>query len=80
MTDVEVFDDYPARYLTAARRAHRWIRGDWQLLPYLSARVPGHDGPTPNPLSAISRWKIFDNMRRSIRSSVRCARRGSRRR
>ena len=66
VTDVEVFDDYPARYLTAARRAHRWIRGDWQLLPYLAARVPGPRGSTPNPLSAISRWKIFDNMRRSI--------------
>ncbi|MEO6526250.1 MAG: hypothetical protein ABIP93_06470, partial [Gemmatimonadaceae bacterium] len=66
VTDVEVFDDYPARYLTATRRQHRWIRGDWQLLPWLLDEVPGNHGPTDNPLSALSRWKITDNMRRSF--------------
>ena len=65
-TDIEVYDDYPARYLTFTRRKHRWIRGDWQLLGWLKGRVPGPDGPTPNRLSAISRWKIFDNLRRSL--------------
>lgn len=65
-TDIEVFDDYPARYLTFTRRKHRWIRGDWQLLGWLKGTVPGPDGPTPNRLSAISRWKIFDNLRRSL--------------
>ena len=65
VTDVEVFDDYPTRYLTSTRRLHRWIRGDWQLLPYLAKRIPGPNGRTPNPLSALSRWKIVDNMRRS---------------
>jgi len=40
-TDLEVYDDYPARYLTHARRRHRWIRGDWQLLRWLGRRVPG---------------------------------------
>jgi cyclic beta-1,2-glucan synthetase len=65
-TDIEVYDDYPARYLTYTRRKHRWIRGDWQLLQWLRARVPGPEGPTPNRLSAISRWKIFDNLRRSL--------------
>ncbi|MEP6494568.1 MAG: glucoamylase family protein [bacterium] len=65
VTDVEVFDDYPARYLTSTRRLHRWIRGDWQLLPWLSRRVPGPNGRSNNPLSALSRWKIVDNMRRS---------------
>ena len=58
LTDVEVYDDYPARYLTFTRRKHRWIRGDWQLLQWL--------GKTGNRLSAISRWKIFDNLRRSV--------------
>ena len=66
VTDVEVFDDYPTRYLTATRRLHRWIRGDWQLAPWLRDEVPGTNGRTINPLSSISRWKILDNMRRSI--------------
>ncbi len=66
VTDIEVYDDYPARYLTYTRRKHRWIRGDWQLLGWLRTKVPGPTGPTPNRLSAISRWKIFDNLRRSL--------------
>ena len=65
-TDVELYDDFPTRYLTYTRRKHRWIRGDWQLLHWLGGRVPGPDGPEPNRLSAISRWKIFDNLRRSV--------------
>ncbi|HET9634933.1 MAG TPA: glucoamylase family protein [Gemmatimonadaceae bacterium] len=65
-TDIEVYDDYPARYLTYTRRKHRWIRGDWQLLGWLKGTVPGPDGPMKNRLSAISRWKIFDNLRRSV--------------
>ncbi|HUQ97839.1 MAG TPA: glucoamylase family protein, partial [Gemmatimonadaceae bacterium] len=65
-TDIEVYDDYPARYLTFTRRKHRWIRGDWQLLGWLKGTVPGPDGPTQNRLSPISRWKIFDNLRRSL--------------
>ncbi|HEY3134078.1 MAG TPA: glucoamylase family protein [Gemmatimonadaceae bacterium] len=65
-TDIEVYDDYPARYLTFTRRKHRWIRGDWQLLGWLKRTVPGPDGPMQNRLSAISRWKIFDNLRRSV--------------
>lgn len=66
VTDIEVYDDYPARYLTYTRRKHRWIRGDWQLLQWLGKTVPGPNGPTQNRLSAISRWKIFDNLRRSV--------------
>jgi len=64
-TDLEVYDDYPARYLTHARRRHRWIRGDWQLLCWLGRRVPGPGGTEPNRLSLLSRWKILDNLRRS---------------
>ncbi|MGH7580439.1 MAG: hypothetical protein ACREM9_09735, partial [Gemmatimonadales bacterium] len=65
-TDVVVYDDYPSGYLTYTRRKHRWIRGDWQLLPWLAGRVPGPDGPEPNRLSLLSRWKIVDNLRRSL--------------
>jgi cyclic beta-1,2-glucan synthetase len=64
-TDIIVYDDYPTRYLTYTRRKHRWIRGDWQLLPWLTPRVPGPEGPEPNRLSLLSRWKILDNLRRS---------------
>ncbi|HEU4454339.1 MAG TPA: glucoamylase family protein [Longimicrobium sp.] len=88
-TDLELYDDYPARYLTHARRRHRWIRGDWQLLRWLGRRVPGPEGKgtgdreqgragertagretavglEPNRLSLLSRWRILDNLRRSV--------------
>ncbi|MEP7346372.1 MAG: hypothetical protein ABI877_13970, partial [Gemmatimonadaceae bacterium] len=65
VTDITVYDDYPTRYLTHARRKHRWIRGDWQLLQWLTSRVPGPDGLEPNRLPLLSRWKILDNLRRS---------------
>ncbi|HEY2026728.1 MAG TPA: hypothetical protein VGG78_06940, partial [Gemmatimonadaceae bacterium] len=66
VTDVELFDDYPAHYLTATRRLHRWIRGDWQLLPWLVSEIPGPRGRGVNPLAPVSRWKMLDNMRRSV--------------
>ena len=56
-TDVIVYDEYPSRYLTFTRRKHRWIRGDWQLLPWLFG--------SKDRLSLLSRWKIVDNLRRS---------------
>jgi len=65
VTDVIIYDDYPASYATYTRRKHRWIRGDWQLLQWLTGTVPGPDGPEPNRLSVLSRWKILDNLRRS---------------
>ncbi|HEU4830480.1 MAG TPA: glucoamylase family protein [Gemmatimonadales bacterium] len=65
-TDVIVYDDYPARYLTYTRRKHRWTRGDWQLLPWLRPSVPAPEGREPNRLSLLSRWKIVDNLRRSV--------------
>jgi len=65
-TDITVYDDYPSRYLTFTRRKHRWIRGDWQLLRWLTRTVPGPNGDERNRLSLLSRWKILDNLRRSI--------------
>jgi cyclic beta-1,2-glucan synthetase len=67
VTDVEVVDGFPAAYLAAARRTHRWVRGDWQLLPWLMPWVRTEDGTrVRNPLRHISRWKILDNLRRSL--------------
>jgi cyclic beta-1,2-glucan synthetase len=66
-TDVELLDDFPALYPAYARREHRWARGDWQILPWLFPSVPGpHGTRRPNPLNAVERWKIFDNLRRTL--------------
>jgi len=100
LSDVSLYEDYPARYGTDVSRRHRWIRGDWQLVAWLRSQVPvqcadpaagegaqaqapeNHVTPfqppqpqsiqaqalcrEPNPLSALSRWKLFDNLRRSL--------------
>ena len=66
-TDIELLDVFPSSYIAWWNRQHRWIRGDWQISDWLKPRVPAGDGGTsPNPLSAFSRWKIFDNLRRSV--------------
>jgi cyclic beta-1,2-glucan synthetase len=66
-SDVVLYEDYPPQYLAYARRLHRWIRGDWQLLPWLFPRVPGVEGQRqPNRLSLLGRWILFDNLRRSL--------------
>jgi len=67
LSDVQLHEEYPARYGADVNRRHRWIRGDWQLIAWLLPRVPGADGQwRKNPLSALSRWKLFDNLRRSL--------------
>jgi cyclic beta-1,2-glucan synthetase len=66
LTDVQFYEEYPTLYSTDVARRHRWIRGDWQLLGWLLPRVPGPDGRRRNPLSALHRWKLFDNLRRSL--------------
>jgi len=67
VTDVILYEDYPPHYLVQTRRYHRWVRGDWQLLPWLLPRTPNAAGQkVPNPLSFIDRWQIADNLRRSL--------------
>ena len=62
-----LLEDYPAAYAADVSRRHRWMRGDWQIAPWLRRRVPGPDARrVPNPLSRLSRWKILDNLRRSL--------------
>ncbi len=66
-TDIEVIDDYPSHHSAHTRRKHRWVRGDWQIVQWLFGRVPDESGAqVPNPISTVSRWKIFDNLRRSL--------------
>lgn len=65
-SEVLVIEDHPPSYLGDARRRHRWVRGDWQLLWWLGPLVPSRDGWVRNPLSALGRWKIADNLRRSL--------------
>jgi cyclic beta-1,2-glucan synthetase len=67
VSDVQLYEDFPACYSADVSRRHRWIRGDWQIARWLLPRVPGLDGrPRQNPLSALSRWKLADNLRRSL--------------
>ncbi|MDB5764800.1 MAG: ndvB [Herminiimonas sp.] len=73
LSDVLLHEEYPSRYSDDVSRRHRWIRGDWQIASWLLPSVPGpRDAWTGkivrhrNPLSALSRWKLFDNLRRSV--------------
>ena len=67
LSDVQLYETDPALYSSDVKRRRRWIRGDWQILRWLLPRVPGFEGRSlKNPLSTLSRWKIFDNLRRSL--------------
>ena len=67
VSDIEVIEDYPSHYSAHYRRKHRWLRGDWQIAGWLLPLVRDEAGrQVPNPLSVISQWKIFDNLRRSL--------------
>ncbi|PYL79911.1 MAG: cyclic beta 1-2 glucan synthetase, partial [Verrucomicrobia bacterium] len=67
VSDVILYEEYPSRYEIDTVRRHRWIRGDWQILPWLLPRVPNAEGRgIRNPISALSWWKISDNLRRSL--------------
>jgi cyclic beta-1,2-glucan synthetase len=66
-SDIEVVEEFPARYDVAARRHHRWARGDWQLLPWLLGHGPsGGTDRIRNAVPAIGRWKMLDNLRRTL--------------
>jgi len=67
LSDVQLYEEYPSRYSDDVNRRYRWIRGDWQLLRWLLPGVPGANAHfQKNPLSLLSRWKLFDNLRRSL--------------
>jgi cellobiose phosphorylase len=67
VSDVEIFEPYPSGYNMDVNRRHRWIRGDWQIIQWLFSKVPTFDGGSAvNPISMLGRWKIADNLRRSL--------------
>ena len=66
-TDIELIDGYPSKYNAYALRSHRWVRGDWQIIPWLFKKVRNKaNEKINNPINNISKWKIFDNLRRSL--------------
>ncbi|MES2046872.1 MAG: glucoamylase family protein, partial [Pseudomonadota bacterium] len=77
LSDVQLHEQHPSSYSADISRRHRWIRGDWQIASWLMPSVPqscevsadlnaGKIVRCRNPLSALSRWKLFDNLRRSM--------------
>ena len=71
LSDAQLYEEYPARYSDDVSRRHRWTRGDWQLAAWLLPRVPNAQGKREsNPLTALSRWKLLDNLRRSVIPAV----------
>ena len=65
-TDIMLMDGYPCKYLSFMARLSRWIRGDWQIAGWLKNKVKTKDGKIKNPLNLLSKYKIFDNLRRSL--------------
>ena len=69
INDLELFDDNPSNYLDDAKRHHRWTRGDWQIIGWLKNTVHNEKGEkVKNQVNTLGRWKIFDNLRRSMLS------------
>jgi cellobiose phosphorylase len=66
VSDVDLIEEYPASYTMDISRRHRWIRGDWQLLNWLFPNVPSSADKLANPLSMLLKWKVLDNLRRSL--------------
>ncbi len=67
LSDVQLYEAYPVRYNVDMKRRHRWIRGDWQIASWMLPWVPGPGKKIrKNPISPLSKWKIFDNIRRSL--------------
>jgi cellobiose phosphorylase len=65
-SDIELYDEFPSKYHVHAKRQHRWIRGDWQLLPWVGVRSPAREGKAPSRVTPLGWWKLFDNLRRSL--------------
>ena len=67
VTDITMIEDYPSNYFVQVKRQQRWIRGDWQLLPWLI-----QPGKFRINFSAIDRWKMLDNLLRAMLAPASC--------
>ncbi len=65
-SEIELYDDYPLTYASYSKRNHRWTRGDWQIASWLFKYVPTQQGKERNRINILSKWKVFDNLRRSL--------------
>lgn len=65
-SDIQFYEHHPSSYQLDISRRHRWIRGDWQIGNWFLPFVPTYKGFTKNPINSLSRWKIIDNLRRSL--------------
>ncbi|HJV30983.1 MAG TPA: glycosyl transferase family 36, partial [Bacillales bacterium] len=71
LSDIELIDDQPSKFIAFQKRQHRWIRGDWQLILWLMRRAYNRAGKLePIDLSALTRWQIIDNLRRSLLTPI----------
>ena len=66
ISDLELTDGMPKNPASYFDRLHRWIRGDMQALNFMGLKTKSADGKIiKNPISALSKYKIFDNVRRA---------------
>ncbi len=67
VSDIEIIDEFPARYDVAVARQSRWARGDWQLLPWILGWGRTSNGDRrQRAIPLVGRWKMIDNLRRSL--------------
>ncbi len=66
-SDIEFIEDFPSEFLVDTSRQHRWARGDVQVIEWIFNKVKSFGNKiVNNPLNAIERFKIFDNVRRQF--------------
>ncbi len=70
VSDIELIDDFPAQFVSFAQRSHRWVRGDWQIAAWIFPWVRSAGKLQRNKLPLVSRWKILDNLRRSLTATT----------
>ena len=74
LSDVELVDEYPSTFSSYQKRLHRWVRGDWQLIPWLLRHVHDRRGRLlPVDLPLLVRWQMVDNLRHSLLLPVQLA-------
>ncbi|MBR3210501.1 MAG: hypothetical protein IKF71_01005 [Bacilli bacterium] len=62
VSDIELIDDFPSKFLIDITRHHRWARGDTQIIAWLGKKVPGKNGKRENPINLLGKYKILDNI------------------